>query len=243
MSGNRLYLKIYWTEIMVVIECPSCDEDIEMDDDAVGLFDCPYCDQEFEWGTDDDDDLDIDLVSFDGETSSADEGGLVENYQPESPALRITAGVSFSIISGIYAIVSIWIIIAGWLVSGVEDAIGEVVEVESNAGSGIILLGIVMLLFNVGGIFLGVQLAIGRFYALIACSVIAGISFVGTIISWVTDDSQECKVWETDDWSGMEMCVEYGDPSFPIGGTLLWATVLGALAVMIFVPKLRNQFN
>ena len=37
---------------MVVIECPYCEEDIEMDDDASGLFDCPYCDQEFEWGTD-----------------------------------------------------------------------------------------------------------------------------------------------------------------------------------------------
>jgi len=225
---------------MVVIECPSCDEDIEMDDDAVGLFDCPYCDQEFEWGTDDD--LDIDLVSFDDESASADEGGLVE-YQPSSPALRITAGVGFSVISGIYAIASIWIIIAGLFVSGVEDAFGEVTEVESNAGSGIILLGIVMLLLYVGGIFLGVQLAIGRFYALIACSVIAGISFVGTIISWVTDDSEECKVWEIDEWSGMEMCVEYGDPSFPIGGTLIWATVLGMLAVMIYVPQLRNQFN
>lgn len=35
---------------MVVIECPHCSEDIEMDDDAHGLFDCPYCDNEYEWG-------------------------------------------------------------------------------------------------------------------------------------------------------------------------------------------------
>jgi len=35
---------------MVVIECPHCDEDIEMDDDAHGLFACPYCDNEYEWG-------------------------------------------------------------------------------------------------------------------------------------------------------------------------------------------------
>ena len=35
---------------MVVIECPHCSEDIEMDDDAYGLFDCPYCDNEYEWG-------------------------------------------------------------------------------------------------------------------------------------------------------------------------------------------------
>ena len=35
---------------MVVIECPHCSEDIEMEDDAYGLFDCPYCDNEYEWG-------------------------------------------------------------------------------------------------------------------------------------------------------------------------------------------------
>ena len=35
---------------MVVIECPHCSEDIEMDDDAHGLFDCPYCGNEYEWG-------------------------------------------------------------------------------------------------------------------------------------------------------------------------------------------------
>ena len=35
---------------MVVIECPHCSEEIEMDDDAHGLFDCPYCGNEYEWG-------------------------------------------------------------------------------------------------------------------------------------------------------------------------------------------------
>ncbi len=35
---------------MVVIECPHCDEEIEMDDDAYGLFACPYCEGEYEWG-------------------------------------------------------------------------------------------------------------------------------------------------------------------------------------------------
>ena len=40
---------------MVLIECPHCSEDIEMDDDAIGLFDCPYCDNEYEWGEEEDD--------------------------------------------------------------------------------------------------------------------------------------------------------------------------------------------
>ena len=35
---------------MVEIECPHCDEDIELDDDEFGLFECPYCEEEFEWG-------------------------------------------------------------------------------------------------------------------------------------------------------------------------------------------------
>ena len=35
---------------MVIIECPHCSEDLEMDDDAYGLFECPYCSGEYEWG-------------------------------------------------------------------------------------------------------------------------------------------------------------------------------------------------
>ena len=34
---------------MVEIECPHCDEDIELDDDEFGLFECPYCEEEFLW--------------------------------------------------------------------------------------------------------------------------------------------------------------------------------------------------
>ena len=39
---------------MVEIQCPHCDEDIELDDGASGLFDCPHCDEEFSWGDDTD---------------------------------------------------------------------------------------------------------------------------------------------------------------------------------------------
>ena len=35
---------------MVVIQCPHCEEEIELDDDAFGEFQCPYCEGEFEWG-------------------------------------------------------------------------------------------------------------------------------------------------------------------------------------------------
>ena len=35
--------------VMVVIQCPHCEEDIELEDGVSGLFDCPYCDKGFEW--------------------------------------------------------------------------------------------------------------------------------------------------------------------------------------------------
>ena len=37
---------------MVMIQCPHCDEDIELDDDDFGLFECPHCEEEFEWESD-----------------------------------------------------------------------------------------------------------------------------------------------------------------------------------------------
>ena len=39
---------------MVEIECPHCDEGIELEDDVFGLFDCPHCDEEFSWEDDED---------------------------------------------------------------------------------------------------------------------------------------------------------------------------------------------
>tara|TARA_B110001452_G_scaffold267191_2_gene276150 strand:- start:1191 stop:1499 length:309 start_codon:yes stop_codon:yes gene_type:complete len=46
-------LKIYYTAItvatMVEIQCPNCEEDIELEDGVFGLFDCPNCDEEFIW--------------------------------------------------------------------------------------------------------------------------------------------------------------------------------------------------
>ena len=36
---------------MVEIQCLRCSGDIDLADDASGLFDCPHCDEEFEYGT------------------------------------------------------------------------------------------------------------------------------------------------------------------------------------------------
>jgi hypothetical protein len=42
---------------MVEILCPHCEEEIGLDDDAVGEFICPHCDGDFEWGEPEEADL------------------------------------------------------------------------------------------------------------------------------------------------------------------------------------------
>ena len=59
---------------MVELLCPHCEEEIELDDDASGVFACPLCDGEFEWGVEDE------LDSFMDEVDS----GIIVN-QPGQP--------------------------------------------------------------------------------------------------------------------------------------------------------------
>jgi len=35
--------------IMVLIQCPHCGKNVELEDGSSGLFDCPYCKNEFEF--------------------------------------------------------------------------------------------------------------------------------------------------------------------------------------------------
>ena len=35
---------------MVVIQCPHCNLEVELDEGESGLFDCPHCEIEFLWG-------------------------------------------------------------------------------------------------------------------------------------------------------------------------------------------------
>ena len=35
---------------MVAIQCPHCQEDIELEDESFGWFSCPYCDEDFSHG-------------------------------------------------------------------------------------------------------------------------------------------------------------------------------------------------
>ncbi len=223
---------------MVVILCPHCEEDIELDDDAKGEFGCPYCDGEFEWGMEDEDDL----VSFSDEIAPRND--ILHEY-PDNPTLRLTAGVIFSIVMGIYAVLSLFVIFGGLFLSSVESGISDATggAVESSLGIFVILIGFVMLVIYSTGIYFGVQMAKGRFFALIVCSVVSVLSLIMTFIAWAGEDGDECIKWEVDDWTGLEMCTEWGSAPFPVFDVILWIGMIAMLASLIFVPKFRSQFD
>ena len=70
---------------MVEILCPHCEEEIELDDDAVGEFSCPYCDGEFEWGEPEEEEADLDFGDFNKVHS--DTTGLI--YKPAMLAFTL----------------------------------------------------------------------------------------------------------------------------------------------------------
>ena len=51
---------------MVEILCPHCDEEIGLDDDAIGEFICPYCGEDFTWGGLSDDGVSTDFYDWKG---------------------------------------------------------------------------------------------------------------------------------------------------------------------------------
>jgi ribosomal protein L37AE/L43A len=50
MVGYNFIRKILCCTIMVVIQCPHCSLEVELDYGESGLFDCPHCGEEFQWG-------------------------------------------------------------------------------------------------------------------------------------------------------------------------------------------------
>lgn len=46
------YRNVMTGSTMVEIQCPHCEEEIELPDDGSGLFDCPHCEEEFSYGGD-----------------------------------------------------------------------------------------------------------------------------------------------------------------------------------------------
>ena len=227
---------------MVVIECPYCEEDIELDDDAFGLFECPYCDQEFEWGMDEEE---TEVVSSKQRKKRSEHRSTDYVMQSDSPALRLTAGIIFITIMAIYALGAIFTIFAGLFFSSVEEGVSDAtgVEVETGIGAIMILLGFLMLAVYSTGIYFGVKLSRGQLIGLLVCSVVSVISLILTIIQWAVDDSEECLRWETDPNWGLETCAEYGSPSFPVFTLIVWLAMSGMLATLLFTPKFNHQFR
>ena len=228
---------------MVDILCPHCDEEIELDDDAKGDFLCPYCDGEFEWGMEEeDDDFDALIDEIDEPKRRKKTSTVLIDY-PDNPTLRLTAGVIFSVVMGIYAVLSLFVIFGGLFLSSVESDISDATggAVESGIGIFVILIGFVMLAIYSTGIYFGVQMSKGRFFALIVCSVVSVLSLIMTFIAWASEDGDECNKWETDSF-GWEQCVEWGSAPFPVFDVILWTGMTAMLAALIFVPKFRSQF-
>ena len=48
---------------MVVIQCPHCILEVELDDGVSGLFDCPHCGEDFQWG-EIDEEIDHNIVTW-----------------------------------------------------------------------------------------------------------------------------------------------------------------------------------
>ena len=49
LTGQELYLRSLRFRNMVVIQCPHCNLEVELDEGESGLFDCPHCGIEFLW--------------------------------------------------------------------------------------------------------------------------------------------------------------------------------------------------
>lgn len=45
----NLYVSNIHNSFIVVVQCPHCVEDIELENNSFGLFECPYCSGEFEY--------------------------------------------------------------------------------------------------------------------------------------------------------------------------------------------------
>ena len=229
---------------MVDILCPHCEEELELEDDARGDFVCPYCDGEFEWGMEEEDEEFDALIDESYQSKRTKKTSNVLIDYPDNPTLRLTAGIIFSTVMGIYAVLSLFVIFGGLFLSSVESGISDATDgvVESSIGIFVILVGFVMLGIHSTGIYFGVQMAKGRFFALIVCSVVSVLSLIGTFITWANEEGDECTKWETDPFNGWEYCAEWGSATFPVFGVIIWIGMIAMLASLIFVPKFRSQF-
>jgi len=111
---------------MVEIQCPHCEEDIELEDGAFGLFDCPHCDEEFSWD-DDEENSEEEIIQTSDTTGKSPVEMVVKWGFYIAMALSVLATLSviiFMFISPLLIFyVSMWIALAAGCVLLVTIAI------------------------------------------------------------------------------------------------------------------------
>ena len=77
---------------MVQLECPHCEEVIELDDGDYGLYSCPHCDDEFEY--ENEEDLLTGVPTF--VDSDPYKGGDYATFNAQIPMNEFLAGLSIT---------------------------------------------------------------------------------------------------------------------------------------------------
>ncbi|MEC7484404.1 MAG: hypothetical protein VX998_06415, partial [Candidatus Thermoplasmatota archaeon] len=111
---------------MVEILCPHCEKEIELDDDASGVFACPHCEGEFEWNT-----------------SSNHESTGSQMYGPPvsgGAALRWSMGLIITIFGFVTMLLSFVGMFLGSQVSGLESDIGS----GTSLGAGVMIFSFIV---------------------------------------------------------------------------------------------------
>jgi len=204
---------------MVVIECPHCEEHIELDDDASGLFECPFCEGEFEWGEEEP-----------PSKPMRDYASMNHDHFLSHPATRIAVG---STVASVFGILGIFFGIGPILWGAIFSDLGA-----GGLGGLLILLGLFLFAIGGFGIFVGVMTAKGKLWALITSFVLSVLLTILQLLSWLVSED-ECA--EIDFWSG-ECSETYSEP-FPVFGVLLFLTLAGCIGTLLFHPAGRHQFD
>ena len=156
---------------MVEILCPHCEGEIELDDDASGVFECPLCDGEFEWNMDSDDSY---------EANTYPDGVIITTDFKQMPAVPKVTGILFSIYMGFIIVFGLIGIIGGIFLG----------SLESNAGTGtgfgalILIYSLFILSLGVVGLVFGIRAAKGDFTSHIVITVLSGIATLNGIFTF-----------------------------------------------------------
>ena len=204
---------------MVLIECPHCEEHIELDDDAAGLFACPHCDGEFEWGE-----------KESGSDAIREYASTDHDHFLSRPATRITVG---AIVATVFGILGIIMGIGPILWGAIFSDLGA-----GGLGAFLILTGLFFFAVGGFGIFVGVMTAKGKIWALVTGFILSVLLIIIQLLGWLVSEDT-CA--EIDFWTGE--CVETYSEPFPVFGFLIFITLAGCIGTLLFHPAGRYQFD